>query len=416
MAGYRKSRGNGNVFYLKDRFGDLKKSLKEGLMSLCLRCGTEAFSQMLADEAEAKAGPKGKHNPARAAHHWGTTSSDVVLGGGKVSVQRPRVRSMGGAELSLPSLVAASREDLLQATMMEAIICGVSTRGYGRVIEATTERRGRSTSRSSVSRRIVEGTRRRMADILGRSLADFDLLVLMMDGVHVGEHVILVTLGINRGGEKRILGIREGSTENAAVATALLNDLRERGLVLDRCLTVIDGGKGLRKAITDVMGKDVAIQRCRLHKERNVLDHLPRERRSWIKRLIRKAWDQETEEGAKAAMLALARLLENDFPGAAASVREGLDDLFTIKRLGLKGRLAAALSSTNMIESLIGRGRAVTGKVKRWRSGGMVMRWMGTALSEAENGFRKVHGYRELPPLEGKLGRAESLLSTEKTA
>jgi putative transposase len=416
MARYRKSRDTGNVFQIKDRFEDLRKGLKEGLMDLCLRCGVEAFNQMLSEEAEAKAGAKGKHNPARKAHHWGTTSSEVVLGGSKASVRRPRVRSKEGEELALPSFIAASREDLLEATMMEAIICGVSARSYGRVIEATTERSGRSTSKSSVSRRIVKGTRKRLGDILGRALADFDMLVLMLDGVNVGEHVIIVALGIDRAGQKQVLGIREGSTENSAVATALLNDMRERGLVMDKCLAVIDGGKGIRKAVTDVMGQDALIQRCRLHKERNILDHLPREKRAWFKRLIRKAWDQESEAAAKAAMLGLARSLEKDYPGAAASVREGIDDLFTVKRLGLKGRLAGVLSSTNMIESLIGRGRSITGKVKRWRSGDMALRWMGTALLEAEKGFRKVQGYRELPFLEVKLGRTESLLMAEKTA
>lgn len=416
MARYRKNRDTEKVIHLEDRFEDMKKGLREGLMELCLRCGAEAFNQMLLDEAEEKAGPKGKHNPARKAHHWGTAPSEVVLGGSKVAVERPRVRSTDGEELSLPSFEAASREEILEATMMEAIICGVSSRSYGRVVKATTERRGRSTSKSSVSRRIVAGTRKRLEEIMGRSLEDFELLVLMIDGVHVGGHVIIVALGIDKGGQKRVLGIREGSTENSAVATALLNEMRDRGLKLERCLSVIDGGKGIRKALTDVLGPKTEIQRCRIHKERNILEHLPREKRSWIKRQIHKAWEQDTEAGAKNAMLALARSLEKEHPGAASSIREGLDDLFTVKRLGLKGRLAAVLSSTNMVECLIGRGRTITGKVKRWRNGEMALRWMGTALMEAEKGFRKVQGYRELVFLEDKLNKREDLLSLKRTA
>lgn len=193
-----------------------------------------------------------------------------------------------------------------------------------------------------------------------------DLLALMMDGVTIGDHTIVVALGIDRNGHMQVLGPREGSTENAAVATGLLNDLVELGLKTEKCLAVIDGGKGIRKAIIDVMGKDTPIQRCQLHKERNI------------------------DDTAKNAMLNLAKTLENNYPGAESSIREGLDDLFTVKKLGVKGPLAACLSSTNHIEALIGRGRVITGKVKRWRSGGIAMRWMSTALVEAEGGFRRI--------------------------
>jgi len=416
MARYRKSGDRGNVFHIRDRFEDLKTGLKDGLMSVCLRCGVEAFAQMLNEEAEAMAGPKGKQIQNRQAHHWGKAPAEVVLGGGKIKIDRPRVRTIDKRELALPSFVIASREDLLRETMMEGIICGLSTRSYGDFVEKTQERRDRATSKSSVSRRIVQGTSKRLEELLGRSLSELDLLVMMMDGVSVGDHTILIALGIDRSGQKHVLGLREGSTENAAVATALLNDLRERGLVFRPCLVVLDGGKGIRKAVIDVMGESTPIQRCRIHKGRNILDHLPREKRAWVRRLIQKAWNLDSEEEAKNAMLSLATALERDYPGAAASVREGLGDLFTVKRLGLRGPLAASLSSTNFIESLIGRGRAITGKVKRWRGGTMALRWMATAILEAEKGFRRIRGARELPFLEAQLGRNDSLLCTEKTA
>lgn len=416
MGRYKNRGKRGNVFHIKDRFDDLKAGLKEGLMSVCLRCGVEAFNQMMNDEAAVLAGPKGKQNSGRKAHHWGTTPAEVVLGGGKISVNRPRVRTTDQRELSLPSFRMAAREELLRETMMEGIICGLSTRSYGAFVEKTQERRGRATSKSSVSRRLVVGTAKRLEDLLGRSLAEIDLLVLMMDGVAVGDHTILIALGIDRSGQKHVLGLREGSTENAAVATALLNDLRERGLVLGACLAVLDGGKGIRKAVVDVLGEATPIQRCRIHKERNILDHLPREKRTWVRRLIQKAWSQESEKDAKNVMLSLSKTLEKDYPGAASSVREGLDDLFTIKRLGVKGPLAACLSSTNMIESLIGRGRVITGKVKRWRGGTMALRWTATACLEAEKGFRRIRGARELPFLGERLGRKDSLLSAEMTA
>ncbi len=416
MGRYRNAPSRGNVIHAQDRFENLAASLKGSLMSAFMRCGVEAFNEMLRKEAEALAGPKGKHNADRGAHHWGATPSEVILGGGKLKVMRPRIRATDNRELSLASFEHASSEDLLSDTMMEGILCGLSTRSYGRFVEKVQERNVRAMSKSAVSRRLVKGTRKRMGEILGRSLAGFDLLVLMMDGVAIGDHTIVVALGIDRNGHKQVLGLREGSTENAAVATALLNDLVERDLKIEKCLAVIDGGKGIRKAIIDVMGKDTPIQRCRLHKERNILDHLPREKRSWVKLLIQKAWNAEGADTAKNTMLNLAKTLENDYPGAAGSIREGLDDLFTIKKLGLKGPLAACLSSTNIIEALIGRGRVITGKVKRWRSGGMAMRWMATALVEAERGFRRIRGHREIPFLANVLGRGERLAMAEKTA
>ena len=183
-----------------------------------------------------------------------------------------------------------------------------------------------------------------------------------------------------------------------SVLVELMNDLIERGLDLSsEILVILDGGKGIRKALRNVMGDKALVQRCRVHKLRNILDHLPKESCTWFKRMYEKAWEKETEEKSKEAMESLAKTLEQDHPGAAGSIREGLDELFTVKRFNISEQLSRSLSSTNIIENLLGRTRTVTRKVKRWRNGEMIVRWMGTALLEAEKGFRKIRGYKDLP-------------------
>jgi putative transposase len=247
-----------------------------------------------------------------------------------------------------------------------------------------------------VSRRFVAATEKQMAEWLGRDLGAIDLVVLMIDGVYIEEHVLLVALGIDVDGKKHVLGVREGATENAASCTALITDMRERGLRTDRAvLAVIDGSKALAKAIRDVYGARAPIQRCQAHKSRNVLDQLPEDSRPSVRQALRDAYGSADVARAKKLLTNLARRLRDEHPGAAASLEEGLDETLTVKRLNLPSKLERQLSTTNAIENLMGAVRQLTRRVKRWRGGRMILRWTVTAVADAADRFRRVTGARE---------------------
>ena len=277
----------------------------------------------------------------------------------------------------------------------------MSTRKYGRSLEALSlDVETLGTSKSEVSRTFVARTEAKLADFLQRPLDGEDLPVVMLDGIQVDDHVLLVALGINREGFKQVLGVWEGTTESEETCRSLLSELVSRGLVVERArLFVIDGGKGLRKAIRKVFGKWALIARCRVHKMRNVADHLPKNKQAWVKAQMRRAYTSNSAEDAKRRLLQLASSLEQSYPSAASSLREGLDETLTVLKLDVGPRLTATLSSTNPIENLNGSIRVITRRVKRWRGGSMAMRWTATALLEAEQRFRRVKGYREMPAL-----------------
>lgn len=417
MAKYRKPSRKATVFTVDGR-AERQQLLKEGMMHLCLRSGIRDLAEMMRQEAEEIAGPKSKKIPGRRAHHWGSEVGTMVLGGRKIRINHPRVRSAENREIPLQTYAEASRQDLMEEHVLEGILCGLATRTFGRFESGRDDCASQyGTSRSAVSRRLIQGTEKRLAQLLSRPLDKLILAALFIDGVHMGEHTIIVALGLDFKGKKHVLGLAEGSTENSAVAKSLLDKLIERGLDLSRpLLSVIDGGKGIHKALTDVMGKSAPIQRCRIHKERNIQDHLPRELREWVKWKFRKAWEAEDAKTAKDNLLALARSLEEKHPGAAGSIREGLDELLTVIKLKLPAGLRRMLSSTNVIENMFSRLRKVTGQVRRWRGGLMAMRWAATAVLEAEHGFNKASGHRELPFLATALNKESSLISSEKAA
>ena len=197
----------------------------------------------------------------------------------------------------------------------------------------------------------VAATRKALAELLARPLGDQRYLVLMLDGIEVADHTVVVALGITADGQKQILGLWEGATENAAVCRALLTDLVERGLRVDGgILVVIDGAKALRAAVRDVLGARATVQRCQVHKKRNVLDHLPDEARAWVSRKLEQAWRETDYEKARTALTSLAKTLDDKYPGAAASLREGLEETLTVLRLELPEALRKTLRSTNPIE------------------------------------------------------------------
>lgn len=371
------------------------------LRDFLLAAGLREFRKVLEEDRTLLCGPKGRFQDERVAYRHGHDEGVLVLGGRKVRVPKPRARHVGGKELELPHWRHFSQEDPLSERVQQQILLGVSTRGYADSLEALPiELPETGTRRSSVSRRFVARTARAVEAFLSRPLSELDFPVLQIDGVVLDEHLLLTAQGIDATGRKQVLGVTEGSSESEEVAKTLLRNLIARGLVAERArLFVIDGGKGVRKAIRSVFGAWALIQRCQVHKMRNVLEHLPERQKAWVRAAIRRAWSATTVARAREQLRTLAAQLRADHPGAAASIEEGLDETLTVIALGVVGSLHQTLRSTNPIENMQGTIRRVTRNVKRWRDGSMVLRWVVTALMEAERKFRRVKGYRDLPQL-----------------
>jgi len=355
-------------------------------------------------EIDEVVGPKGRHDPDRSAVRHGHQSGEVTLGGRRVSVSRARVRTADGAsEVELGTYRHFADRDQLTAVVLERMLAGVSTRRYARTGEpvgSDVDTLARSTSKSAVSREFVSRTREHLIELMSRPLGDLRLAVLMLDALELKGRCCVVALGIDTDGVKHPLGLWDGSTENATVATTLLANLVERGLDVEQgVLCVIDGAKALRKAIRDVLGVHTPVQRCVRHKERNVLDHLPERDRAAVKRRLRAAWALDDHAAALERLQILAGELERSHPGAAASLREGLEETLTIIRLGVRGQLKRTLASTNPCESMIETGRRTSRNVKRWRNGDMCLRWTAAGMLEAEAQFRRIIGYHKLPAL-----------------
>ena len=371
--------------------------IRADLHEFVIGAGIAGLNALLERERTRLVGPRYAHLPGRDAHRAGSAPGELVLGGRRVQVRRPRARTLDGREIALPSWVAFADEDPLHHRAVEQMLVGVSTRRYARTLEPVPDDVAvRGTSHSAVSRRFVAATERQMDEWLGRDLSALDLVVLMIDGVHVADHVLLVALGIDADGKKHVLGVREGATENAAACTALLTDMRERGLHTERAvLAVIDGAKALAKAIRDVYGARALIQRCQAHKARNVTDQLPEGMRPSVRQALRDAYSADDATRAKRQLTNLVRRLRDEHPGAAASLEEGLDETLTVKRLKLPSRLERQLSTTNAIENLIGSVRRLGSRVKRWRGGKMILRWTVAAVVDAATRFRRATGTRD---------------------
>jgi transposase-like protein len=358
---------------------------------------------MMEEEVDDVVGPKGKWNRERTAVRHGHEDGEVTLGGRRVEVSRPRMRTADGEhEVPLQTYEHFADRDPMSRVVLERMLAGVSTRRYRRTQEPVGEQvevRARSTSKSAVSRTFVERTRTALAELMSRRLADLRLAVMMLDGIELKGRMMIVALGITTEGVKIPLGLWEGSTENATVATALLSDLVERGLDPEQgMLFVLDGSKALRKAVRSVFG-EVPVQRCVWHKQRNVMRHLPERDRPQVKARLRKAWRETDYHRALEQLTLLADELEHTHPGAASSLREGMEETLTVIRLGINGRLRRTLESTNPAESMIDTVRTTQRNVKHWTSGEMGLRWTAAGMLEAEKQFRKVIGYTQLPQL-----------------
>ncbi len=388
---------------VQEALGQLVGAAKEGLLALSVGVGLGVLAELMEEEVDEVVGPKGKHDPGRAALRHGHESGEVTLGGRRVQVERPRVRSADGqAEVRLASYEHFADRDPLTKTVLERMLAGVSTRRYRRTAEPVgneIEQKARSTSKSSVSRMLVERTRRGLGELMSRRLDDVRLAVMMIDGLELQGRTNVVALGITTEGVKIPLGLWEGSTENATVATALLSDLVARGLDPEQgILFVIDGAKALRKAIRNVFG-DAPVQRCLRHKERNVTEHLPERDRPAVKQRLRRAWALDDHARALDQLRRLAGELDRSYPGAAGSLREGIEETLTLTRLGVTGNLKRTLESTNPCESMIEIVRRTQRNVKRWSSGEMALRWTAAGMLEAERQFRKIIGSRDLATL-----------------
>src|SRR6266480_2325077 len=333
----------------------------------CLTAGIGAIEQMLCEDAQQLAGTPHNRGGGRVGHRWGRTKGKIGFHGGKVAVHRPRLRSYDGHEVALPA--------------------------------------GDGTSKSAASRRFVALSAERLAEWMASDLSKLDLLVIQIDGLHIGNDLVLVAaLGIDADGHKHPLGLIEGATENAAVVQALIDNLIERGLDPKVCrLFIIDGAKALTKVIRFTFGRYTPIQRCQIHKARNILERLPKPLHASVRKALRQAWELEDADKAERLLRNLARRLDGDAPGVAASILEGLDEMLTVNRLGLPAKLKRSLACTNSIENVMGTVRRVCRNVKRWRNAAMALRWTAAGMMEAVKGFRRLKAHKQLPILKAAL-------------
>ena len=386
------------------------------LIDVTGRAVLQAVLQLSAAQVAGGPQQQGKRRSASVVF-YGRQAGQVMLSDRKLQVERPRLRTKGqgrSKEVEIPAYTAMQDQSPLGERMLDTLLRGVSTRNYKDVIPEMAETVG--VSKSSVSRQAIEASEAELEALLSRRFDELKILVVYIDGVVFGEHTMIGAVGVDVEGRKHVLGIREGATENATVVMELLQDIVARGVdPKQKRLFVIDGSKALRAAINAVFGAGPGgcppVQRCRAHKLRNVLDHLPEEQKEQVKSLMRAAWKMEAKAGM-ARIRKLAEWLEREYPSAAASLLEGLEECFTINRLGLPPSLQRCLATTNIIESPHAGVRIRTRRVTNWQNGSMARRWMASAFLRTEKNFRRIMGYRELWTLEAIL--CESQCATQK--
>ena len=398
----------------------LAELIRGDLREMVHTLGMQAVATMLEQERTELCGPRYEHAQDREATRGGTAKSRLMMGGRTVEMRRPRVVGMDGVEIPLETWEQLTATDPLEARAYEQMVIGVATRKYARSLEPLPEELAegeRSTSRSTVSRKFINASKKKLTEWMSRDLSELDLVGIFIDGLHFSEHVILIALGVDASGMKHVLGLWEGATENGAACRALLSDLDHRGVRSDRTrLFIIDGSKALRSAIRDVYGKRALVQRCQVHKVRNVTSHLPKERQAHVKQVMRQAYKSRNPKTAKRQLKNLARSLKPKHPGAAASLEEGLDETLTVMGLGLSKTLSRSFATTNPIENFNGGVRHISRRVKRWRGGSMILRWVAAAVGEAEAGFRRLKGYRDMSTLVAALSKHDRKNRQSKNA
>jgi transposase-like protein len=382
----------------------------------CLAAGIAALGEMMDKDAADACGPRHSRGEGRRGYRWGRTRGKIAFHAGKMEIERPRVRDIAGHELALPSWQHATGEDWLGKWAMNLMLLNVSTRKFRRAVRLpegdVPAPAGSGVSKSAASRHFVALSSARLREWLAAELSGLDLLVVQIDGIHISENLILVAaIGIDGEGIKHPLALMEGATENAAVAQALIDNLIERGLdpAVPR-LFIIDGSKALSRAIRRSFGRETAIQRCQIHKARNIMERLPKGLHASVRRALRRAWELDDAAKAERLIRNLAQRLEHEAPGVSGSLLEGLDEILTVTRLALPAELRRSLACTNIIENMMGTIRRVSRNVKHWRSASMALRWTAAAMLEAKKGFRRLKAYKQLPAL-----RAALISRSEKT-
>lgn len=391
--------------------GEAWQEVSESFERFCLAAGIESLTRMMEEDAEELCGPRYGRGDGKGGHRWGHTQGRIEFHGGTVAVDRPRVRRRGGEEMALPSWEAAQQEDLLGRWAVNLMLMNVSTRKYGRAVRLpggdVPAQRGDSRSKSAVSRRFVQLSSEQLSAWMTSDLSELDLLVIQIDGLHMTDELMMVAaVGIDSGGTKHPLAVVEGATENTATVQALLHNLIDRGL--DPTVTrlfIVDGAKALSKAIRQTFGRTAPIQRCQIHKARNIVERLPKHLHPSVRATLRQAWESEDADRAERLIRNLARRLEHEAPGVSASILEGLDEILTVTRLGLPPELKRSLACTNIIENMNGTIRNVCSNVKRWRNASMALRWVAAGMIEAGKGFRRLKASKQLPALKAALER-----------
>jgi putative transposase len=399
-------------------------SMSASFERFCLAAGVEALAEMMEQDALAACGERHERGRRRKAHRWGKTKGKIGFHGGKVEMARPRLRGFDGKEQALPSWETAQSEDWLGKWAMNQMLINVSTRKFQRSMRLpegdVPAPKGSGLSKSAASRHFVALSAARLKEWMARDLSGLELLVIQIDGIHMDEDMTLVAaVGVDVNGDKHPLGLVEGATENAATVAALIDNLIERGLdpAVPR-LFIIDGSKALSKAIRATFGRGAPIQRCQIHKARNIMDRLPKSMHAKVRRVLRQAWEMDDADKAEQLLRNLARRLEKDWEGVSASILEGLDEMLTVTRLGLPAELRRSLACTNIIENVMGTVRRVCRNVKYWRSPSMALRWAGAAMQEAAKGFRRLKAHKQLPLLKAALAKrkAKAVPSNEHLA
>jgi len=402
-------------------------AVRQSVERFCLLAGIEALAEMMEADATAICGARHRRHGARRGYRWGRTQSQIGYHGGRVKVTRPRVRDRAGKEVGLESWQALRDGELLLEWALNLMVLNVSTRKYHRAVRLPegdlAKAAGDGTSKSAVSRRFVALSRKKMQAWLASDLSELDLLVVQIDGHAVGDNVLVAAIGIDGQGAKHVLAIAEGATENAATVQALLDNLTARGLDPEvPRLFIVDGAKALSKAVRQTFGVATAIQRCQVHKGRNIIERLDVSLHAGVKKVLRQAWDQKDADKAERLLRNLARRLEQEAPGVSGSILEGLDEILTVIRLGLPKELQRSLACTNIIENAHGTVRIVQRNVKRWRHAEMALRWTAAGMLEAQKTFRRLKAYRQLPILRTALedhmrkAQANSTIETIVTA
>jgi putative transposase len=360
------------------------------------RMSKQFIEQLLMMAAESVAGPKHPGRHAGEVRWHGQQGGRVNLGTSKLKVTRPRLRGLAG-EVSVPGYAALASDDSLSRRIADVLTCNVSTRKYARVMYRCADEMG--ISRSAVSRHYVKDSAQALTKLMNRDFKETDLVAIYVDGIIVAKHHIIAAVGVDATGVKHMLGIVSGSSENAKVVKDLLESLAERGVDMnvDR-LWVIDGSKALRAGIDQKCGEAARVQRCRLHKIRNVTERLPKAKAAQVRWVMVQALKGDAKAGIE-KLKSQARHLKPQYPDAAASLLEGLEEMFTINRLGVTGELARCLATTNIIESPNSAVRRVSGRVTHYRDASMAMRWTAAGFLEAEKSFRRLRGYEQIPAL-----------------